>query len=143
MEASIGAGLKVVLCVGEEKRDDHGAYLNVLRSQITKDLDNLKKSYYKEIMIAYEPLWAIGSKAKAVDTPEGFLHSAVFIRKVVSSLAGKEIGLSIPVLYGGSVNKDNAQGFLKEGRADGLLVGRDSLVLEHFRDILKIADSVR
>ncbi len=143
VQAAIKAGLKPILCVGEDKRDVHGEYLEVLRRQIGHCLGDLKKSYYGEIIIAYEPVWAVGVEAHAADTPDNFFHNALFIRKVFASLAGAEMARSLPVLYGGSVSVKNAEEFLKDGRADGLLVGRESLLPEHFRQILKIADKIK
>ncbi|MEK7136230.1 MAG: triose-phosphate isomerase [Patescibacteria group bacterium] len=143
VQAAIKAGLKPIICVGEEKRDSHGDYLNFLRGQIGACLGDLKKSYYSEIMIAYEPVWAVGTEDHVADTPDNFLHNALFIRKVFAGLAGNELALALPVLYGGSVNVKNAAGILTEGRADGLLVGRESLVPEHFKQILQIADKVK
>lgn len=143
VQLAVKAGLKPIICIGEEKRDAHGDYLSFLRGQIGACLGDLKKSYYSEIMIAYEPIWAIGTEAHGADTPDNFLHNALFIRKVFAGLAGNELALALPVLYGGSVNVKNAEGFLKDGRADGLLVGRESLVPDQFKQILQIADKIK
>jgi triosephosphate isomerase len=143
VQAAIGAGLKPILCIGEAKRDKEGDYLNFLRGQLGACLGDLKKSYYSEILIAYEPVWAVGAEAHAADTPDNFLHNALFIRKVFAGLAGTEAAHALLVLYGGSVNTKNAEGFLTEGRADGLLVGRESLVPEHFKQILQLADKLK
>ncbi len=143
VQTALRLGLKPILCVGEDKRDAHGEYLNFLRRQIGNCLGDLKKGYYDDIIIAYEPVWAVGGGAQAADTPEGFLHNALFIRKVFASLAGNEVALALPVLYGGSVNPKNAEAFLVEGRADGLLVGRESLVADHFKQILQISDKTK
>ncbi|MDQ5958007.1 MAG: Triosephosphate isomerase [Patescibacteria group bacterium] len=143
IQTALRLGLKPIVCIGEDKRDNHGEYLEVLRRQIGNCLGDLKKNYYADIMIAYEPVWAIGGGAGLADNPENFLHNALFIRKIFASMAGNETALSLPVLYGGSVNPKNAQDFIKEGRADGLLVGRESLVPEHFKQILQIADKTK
>ena len=85
-------------------------------------------------------MWAIGKNATGVETPEGFLHNKIFIRKIVSRVVGKKKALNLPVLYGGSANAQNAGDFLNAGQADGLLVGRDSLNPKNFAEIIKIAE---
>ncbi len=132
--------LKVILCVGEHERDHHGEYLKIIKAQLEADLKNIQRKQFDNLIIAYEPLWAIGASAKAADTPEAFHHQSLFIRKVISRLVGKEQAMKTPVLYGGSVNSKNAAGFLTEGEADGLLVGHASLNPFEFIKILKIAD---
>ncbi len=143
VKASLKAGLKVILCVGEKKRDSQGLYLEELRLQLTEGLSRINKKDFSKIIIAYEPVWAIGVAAKSVDTPENFLHNALFIKKIIAKLAGKETALKIPILYGGSVNEKNALGFLSLGEANGLLIGRTSLDGEKFGQIVKIAESVK
>lgn len=143
IKASLKAGLKVILCVGEKKRDTQGIYLEELRLQLTEGLARVNKKDFSKIIIAYEPVWAIGVAAKSVDTPENFLHNALFIKKVIAKVAGKDTALKIPILYGGSVNEKNALGFLSLGEADGLLVGRASLDGAKFGQIIKISESVK
>ncbi len=143
MKLALSAELTPILCVGEKERDSHGDYLEVIRTQLEKGLAGLKKSQFKNIVIAYEPVWAIGKTAAVADSPESFFQTALFIRKIVSNLAGKEAAHSIKVLYGGSVSSKNAQGFLEEGKADGLLVGRASLDPITLKAICLIAGSVK
>lgn len=134
--------LRPILCIGEEKRDLHGAYLQFLSTQLTSALKDIPKAAVKRLIVAYEPLWAIGEHAAVPDTPEGFHHTAIFIRKVLSHLCDAPSALKIPVLYGGSVNVDNASSFLCEGYADGLLVGRASLKAKDFLSIITNAEAV-
>ena len=142
VELAIRSGLKVILCVGESRRDKEGKYLDFLRTQVKESLVLLKKSYFKEVLIAYEPIWAIGSDAKGADTPDNFFENSLFVRKVFASVAGNETALKLPILYGGSANTDNAEGFMKDGRADGLLIGRASLAPDQIKEIISIADKV-
>lgn len=137
---ALSAKLKVILCVGEQTRDEGGAYLEPLREQIKLAIKGLSKSDLKKIIVAYEPVWAVGRKALNADTPAEFFHHSLFIRKVISDLFDKKTAMQVPVLYGGSVDGKNAEGFLKEGRADGLLVGRASLKPEEFKKILYVAE---
>jgi len=138
---ALAAGLKVILCIGETVRDSHGAYLNFLEEQLSRDLAGFPTKKADQLIIAYEPVWAIGKNATGVETPDGFLHNAIFIRKIASRFIGKKKALALPVLYGGSASAQNAGDFLNAGQADGLLVGRDSLNPKNFAEILKIADT--
>ncbi len=140
VKLALAARLKPIICVGEAKRDEQGHYLEPLREQIRQALKGLDKSALKKIIIAYEPVWAVGRAGKGADTPEEFLHHALFIRKTISDLFDKKLAMQVPVLYGGSVDSGNAEGFLKAGSADGLLVGRASLKPEEFKKILYVAD---
>lgn len=132
--------LKVILCVGEHHRDEQAAYLQFIKSQLEEDLRNVQRKQAEALIIAYEPIWAIGAQAVGADNPEGFQHQAIYIRKILANLFGKEAAMKIPVLYGGSANSQNAEGFLREGEADGLLVGRASLDPSEFNKMLKIAE---
>jgi len=133
IKAGLEAGLKVVFCVGEKKRDGENEYLNFVKNQINKGLKNIPKKFFKNLIIAYEPVWAISSQKRArADNPESALKMAVFIKRTLLS--------PIPILYGGSVNPENAGGFLFKSGMNGLLVGGQSLIPENFIKILKIAN---
>jgi triosephosphate isomerase len=139
IKASLKAGLNVIFCVGEKERDSEGRYLGFLKSQIDEGLKNVSKNYFNRLILAYEPIWAIGTGGEA-DNPEGTARVAIFIRRALLPLLGNENGKKIPVLYGGSVTAKNADDFLKNGGVDGLLVGRASLDPKIFNEILKIAN---
>lgn len=136
---AISAGLRVILCIGESVRDSHGEYLQTLQKQLEKDLVGFPTKLADRLIIAYEPVWAIGKNATGVETPDGFLYNKIFIRKVLAGIVGRKKAIEVPVLYGGSANSQNAGDFLKVGQADGLLVGRDSLNPKNFAEIIKIA----
>lgn len=127
-----------ILCVGESIRDKNGKYLSFVESQIRGCLDKIPGSQIKNIMIAYEPIWAIGKDAKRGATKEEFLEMKIFIKKVVSDIYNPKIAHNIIILYGGSVNPLNAKYFAYEGDADGLLVGRDSINPKKFGAVLSI-----
>ena len=135
------AGLTIILCVGEKERDASGAYFTVVRSQLRAALEALPSGRAKQLVIAYEPVWAIGSKAKAAATPEIVREMTVYIRKELTALFGKS-GRAIPVLYGGSVDERNAKEYLTESGADGLLIGRVSLEATRFLAIAKEAGTL-
>ena len=136
-------GLKVVLCVGEKDRDAHGHYLKVLEAQLKEALIKIPPRLVDQLIIAYEPVWAIGKDAIGVETPDGFMHNAIFIRKILSKIINKKQAMTVPVLYGGSADAKNTESFLREGGADGLLVGRASLSAKDFGEILKIAEQTK
>jgi len=143
VSAGLSAGLTVVLCIGEHTRDDHGVYLAFIHEQLMGALSKVSKKFLKHLIIAYEPVWAIGRSDKDAITPRLLHEMVLYIRKVLSDEYGEDIGRHIPVLYGGSVFVNNAKEFLSEGMADGLLIGRESLKPVEFSTILKIAHEVR
>jgi triosephosphate isomerase len=135
--------LTPVLCVGEKERDHNGFYLSFVKNQIHECLASVSKSQIKNIVIAYEPIWAIGADASRTAEVSEFIEMSIFIKKVISDLYDIKIAHSMRVLYGGSVHPENALSFLVEGNADGLLVGRDSLNPKKIVKIISIADQIK
>ncbi len=125
-----------VLCIGESSRDTTGFYLGFIKDQLHECLAGVPKSQIKDLVIAYEPLWAIGKNALREATPEEFIEMRIFIRRVLSDMYDAKVAHTIPVLYGGSVHPENADAFLTTGEADGLLVGRDSIIPKKFAAIV-------
>lgn len=142
LKLALAQGLKVILCVGEKTRDPQGHYLQTIKTQLLTALEKVPRKLASQLIIAYEPVWAIGDAAKFSDTPAGFLEQAIYIRKILSIWIEQKAAMQVPVLYGGSVDARNALGFLTEGQADGLLVGRASLRADIFGEILKLADAL-
>ncbi len=140
IKAVLDYGLRPLLCVGEKERDDSGHYLAQIKRQLEDGLDKVPKKAPDKLIIAYEPVWAIGKNALGVETPEGFLQHALFIRKTLSVMFGQKEAAKIPILYGGSVSIKNAETFLRQGQADGLLVGRESLDSVNFSAIAKLVN---
>ena len=89
----------------------------------------------KKIVIAYEPVWAIGTGKTA--TPEQANEVHLFVRNLLGTLFGKEISESLPILYGGSVKPDNIKGLMEQSEIDGVLVGGASLDAKGFLKIIK------
>lgn len=140
--ATLKMGLYSVLCVGENERDAEGNYLQFVKNQLESALLKVPKRMLTNLVIAYEPIWAIGAKAKGVIAPADLLEMIIFIRKTLSDMFDRVSAQAILVLYGGSVDEKNTESFLKEGEADGLLVGRVSLSSEKFIKILQIAEKI-
>lgn len=129
----LAAGLKPVLCIGENLAAYKGKKTHsVLRKQLEEVLFGLEISHEDDLLIAYEPIWAIGT-GKAIGASEAESNH-VFIKGVLAGLIGQ-----IPkVLYGGSVNLKNAAEFLEWPNIDGLLVGGASLQVDEFSKIVNL-----
>jgi len=125
-----------ILCVGESSRDRDGFYLSFVGDQIKEGLTKVSRAQMKSIIIAYEPIWAIGKNATREATKEEFMEMKIFIKKIISDIYGSKIAHSTQIIYGGSVNPLNTKLFLQEGVADGLLIGRDSIDPKKFSAIL-------
>lgn len=123
-----------VLCVGEKIRDAQALYLGEIEQQIVNALALVPTSRYKDLVIAYEPVWAIGTGLTA--TSRDVEEMVLFIKKVLTKLAGRAGAMGVKVLYGGSVNGENAAILYKEGAVDGFLVGGASLKAEEFMKII-------
>lgn len=134
--ASWSSKIIPILCVGEQKRDDHGNYLEILKSQTISSLKLLPKSAISKVVIAYEPVWAIGSESKGAMSARELHETSIFIRKVLVDIYGVKAKETI-IIYGGSVDAENAATLVREGEVDGLLVGRQSLNAKDFAQILK------
>lgn len=139
LSAVLKAGLFAILCVGEGRRDEHGNYFQVLEEQLRRNIPDIPKRQMEKLVIAYEPLWAIGENAIHPATPEEVFGTVIFIRKVLTERFGKSFAMSVPVLYGGSVDPETAPRMLDAGGVQGLLVGRESLQPKHFISILRSA----
>ncbi len=132
--------LTPILCVGETLRSEGESYLLFVKKQLTECLLGVPKTQMKKIVIAYEPVWAVGKDAAREATVEEFTEMRIFIKKVLADLFDAKTAHDVQVLYGGSVHPDNAWAFLALGSADGFLVGRDSLNPKKFATIITSAD---
>lgn len=143
IKAALSAGLLPILCVGEETRDEDHQYFNVVKEQIRACLYGVPKNLISKIIVAYEPVWAISTTLGRKDaTSTDCREMAVFIRKVLSDIASLDIAKDVHIIYGGSVNERDAEEFLKDGGAEGLLVGRASLDAKKFSEIVKICEAL-
>lgn len=133
-------GIKAILCFGEKERSEDGAHLDFLKNQIKNSLNKVSRKNINNLIIAYEPVWAIG--AKEAMQPADIYEMSIFIRKILSDLYGHDTAVATPVLYGGSVNFRNAAEIFTKGQIDGLLVGRESVNISGFKELLKAVDSI-
>ena len=141
LKATISAGLLPILCVGENERDENHEYFNFVKKQLLECINGIPKNLLYKIIIAYEPVWALSSTPNRRDaTSADSKEMTIFIRKIISDKLGT--GMKMPrMIYGGSVNSKDAGEFLEHGGVDGLLVGKASLDVKKFTDIIKIAEN--
>jgi triosephosphate isomerase len=125
-----------VFCVGEtEKERESEQTLSVLDKQVKNGLKGLILDQLDKLIVAYEPVWAIGTGKTATDDQAQEVHQ--FIRSLVEKNFGPELSASIRILYGGSVKPDNIAGLMSMPDIDGALVGGASLDAESFSKIVK------
>ena len=137
-KAALAAGLKVLLCLGEVKEERlAGITDEVVAMQTKLDLAGISKDELKNVIIAYEPVWAIGTGLTA--TPEQADETCGVIRGVIGELYGADAAEEIIIQYGGSMNDKNAEELLSKVNVDGGLIGGASLVAEKFTAIVDAA----
>lgn len=135
-KAALAAGLKPIVCIGEtlEERQS-GNMENVLSRQITEGFKDVSAEELKNVIVAYEPVWAIGTGVTATD--EQANDAIGFVRSVFAKMYGKEVADALYIQYGGSMNDKNAAGLLAMPEIDGGLIGGASLVAEKFAAVVK------
>ncbi len=139
IDAALAGKLTAIVCVGENERDTQGHYFTVVETQLTAALKNVTKNQIKSLVIAYEPVWAIGTGNTA--TPEDVHEMRLFIVKVLSDRFGRKPAESIRIIYGGSVNEKNTDALMAVGAVDGFLVGGASLKPAEFVAIIKTVET--
>jgi triosephosphate isomerase (TIM) len=138
--ALLGAGLLAILCVGEtEDQREDGETEAVLRRQIETDLADVEATGLADVVIAYEPIWAIGTGRTA--TPEQAQEAIAFIRGLLAA-RDASAAAATRIVYGGSVKPDNAGELFEQPDIDGGLVGGASLEVDGFLAICSAADAV-
>lgn len=138
---ALEAGISPIVCVGELARDDeNGSHFELIRNQLRDSLGQIAKKSLSSLVIAYEPVWAIGA-LQAMD-PGQICETALFVRKTLADLFGQDYGKKVRVVYGGSVNSTNAAEIVSAGQVDGLLVGRESLSKSGFGELMRCVDEI-
>jgi triosephosphate isomerase len=135
----VNEGMTAIVCVGESVRDSHGDYFSFIKNQIGAALKDVSKKLLNHVVIAYEPLWAIG--ASEAMSPRDLHEMSIFIMKELKDHFGP-FADDVRILYGGSVDRVNADTLVRDGNVSGLLIGRVSLTPKDFVEIIKLVDKI-
>ena len=127
--SALANGLLPILCVGERQRDSGGEHLLFVKAQLRTALFDVDEKTVARVIIAYEPVWAIG--APEAMSPRQMHEMVIFIRKTIVEMRGAG-GHNVKVLYGGAIDDTTAHGMVAEGDVSGLLVGRASTDAKEF-----------
>jgi triosephosphate isomerase (TIM) len=130
-------GLTPILCIGEKERDGEGRYLSFIREQLSAALGPLTAKERSKVIVAYEPLWAIGKTAEAAIEPNDLTEMVLYIRKVFAELVPGKSAAHSTVLYGGSVESSNIRALAAVSGVDGFLIGHASVDPESFSSLVK------
>lgn len=134
-QAALAAGLKPIVCIGETLAErESGNMESVLRRQVEEGFKDISAQQLQNIVVAYEPVWAIGTGVTATD--EQANDAIAFVRSVFAQKYGKQAAEALYIQYGGSMNDKNAAGLLSMSQIDGGLIGGASLVAEKFAAVV-------
>jgi triosephosphate isomerase (TIM) len=140
VRSALEAGLRPILCVGEKLMErDAGEEKEVLERQLRRGLEGVINKDLTEIVIAYEPVWAIGTGRTA--TPAQAQEAQAFIRSVLASLSDETAAERVRIQYGGSVKADNAEEIMRQKDVDGALIGGASLDPRSFAHCIRGAEA--
>jgi triosephosphate isomerase len=138
VHAALAAGLTTILCVGETLQERQEGWIgHVFYRQVASALAGLSPQELARLVIAYEPVWAIGTGHTA--TPEQAQEAHAFIRAFIQKTFGENVAANLPILYGGSVKADNAAQLFRQPDVDGGLIGGASLEADQFLAIVRAA----
>lgn len=146
VKEALKAGLRPIIAIGEERRDSFDASGHwtkeldpVLKDQLVAALEGVSAARVPGVLIAYEPVWAIGTGVSA--STDDVMAVRIFVQKILRDLYGVSVEARIPILYGGSTNADSDT-LLKEARVDGFLVGGSSLKPKEFAAMVEDAQRI-
>jgi len=143
VQAAVRNGITPILCIGETKEERNaGETKQVLHDQLTTAISNLTSDEIRNLVIAYEPVWAISTFDGEPSKPDDMQKAFVFIRKQIAELYGQRAADEVRVLYGGSVDDHDAKAYLSLADCDGVLVGAASLNYQQFAGIVDSAYQV-
>lgn len=136
-DTALKNSLKPIFCIGETLQErEANTHFDVIKTQLAEGLYHLDASQFAQVVIAYEPVWAIGTGVTATSAQAQEIH--VFIRKEIAAKYGREIADNTTILYGGSCNPKNAPELFARPDIDGGLIGGASLKSRDFVDIVKV-----
>ncbi len=139
VKAAVENSLNVIFCIGEELSErESGNHFEIIKNQLTNTLIDLNNIEIENIVIAYEPVWAIGTGMTANNQQIQEMHE--FIRELINKKFGNEIADNIRILYGGSVKPNNAKEIFSLNDVDGGLIGGASLNFSDFHSIINAAN---
>jgi triosephosphate isomerase len=139
VKAALENSLNIIFCIGEELSErESGNHFEIIKNQLTNALIDLNNSEIKNIVIAYEPVWAIGTGMTANNQQIQEMHE--FIRELINKKFSNEIADNIRILYGGSVKPNNAKEIFSLNDVDGGLIGGASLNFSDFHSIINAAN---
>jgi triosephosphate isomerase len=137
----LAAGLTPIICIGETLTEREGGVLEtVLKTQISGAYQGIAESDAKKTIIAYEPVWAIGTGVVATD--EQAQETQAYVRKVLSDIYGTNLADSVTIQYGGSMKPSNAEGLLNQKDIDGGLIGGAALKATDFLGIIAAGEKI-
>lgn len=137
IRAAISAGLNAIYCVGESAKErKEGSLSAVIESQLAEGLEGVAVSQLDKVIVAYEPIWAVGSDQ--IPSTDEIMEARILLRKILSRIYGLEKVNGVRILYGGSVKAATAKQLCVEAGMDGVLVGRESLIPGEFLKIGEI-----
>lgn len=133
---AVRAGVTPIICIGEQVRSDSGEHFVFIKNQLLQATSLLAKEELKKVVIAYEPIWAIGKSAQDALTPALMHEMSIYIRKVLAEKFGREFIENVPILYGGSVEPKNSGALMHGGDISGFLIGHTSLDPQALKEVL-------
>ncbi len=137
IKAALAARLKPILCIGE-KAEERERIKEVVSAQLRSCFAGVEESQIKNIIVVYEPVWAISTATNSKDClPDEVFSAGLMIKKILIDLYGKSIAEKVKVVYGGSVDSGDAAQYIKEAKMDGVLVGAASLNANEFGKIIR------
>ncbi len=139
IQAALNARLKPIVCVGEKKRDANDFNFEEIKTQILESFEGIQKTSIQDIIIAYEPVWAIGSGK--IPAENDIMKAVILIRRLFGKMYNQETAQKLKILYGGSVNSRNAGNFISNIGINGFLIGKASLNAGEFVRIVKSVDN--
>ena len=141
IKQSLSTSLLLIVCIGETlQQREAGQTKSVVESQIREGLDGLSAEQMKRIVLAYEPVWAIGTGVTA--TPEQAEEVHQFIRELIEKIFNSKVAEAVQILYGGSVKPENIEELLSLQNIDGGLIGGASLKVGSFVEMIKITEEL-
>ena len=139
LKAVLGQGMKPIFCIGETLQErESGKTFSVLERQVAGGLFGLQESAMEAVVVAYEPVWAIGTGKTATPDQAGEVHR--FIRGKVEKLYSRRVAEAARIQYGGSVTPENVKGLMAQPDIDGALVGGASLKWDSFSKIVRFRE---